>query len=335
GNLTANSITSNSATLNWMASTDNVGVTAYNVFIDGNQVGPTTNTSFDVTGLTELTTYSAAVTAEDLAGNTSASATTSFTTLEGGGTGGPGVIAAYYFESGLQGWTEGGNDAQRQASSNSFEGAYSIKLRDGSSTSNAFSPAIDLSGNTQVTVEFHTYTTKMDNGEGYVVEFSSGGAYQVIGSYSVGTDFSNDTFFTDTITLSSASYTFNANNRFRIRCLGSSNKDQMWFDQVIVSGDNTENTASTNNQQVLLDYTQAVNDGVRMYPNPAEDVLNVEIIEGNFDSVQVFSTMGQVIFEASAVTNSLRVDTSQFASGTYFVRFISNGLAVTKRFVKK
>ena len=335
GNLSANAITSNSATLNWTASTDNVGVTAYNVFIDGNQVGTTTNTSFDVTGLTELTTYAAAVTAEDGAGNTSSSATTSFTTLEGGGTGGPGVIAAYYFESGLQGWTEGGNDAQRQASSNSFEGAYSIKLRDGSSTSNAFSPAIDLSGNTQVTVEFHTYTTKMDNGEGYVVEFSSGGAYQVIGSYSVGTDFSNDTFFTDTITLSSASYTFNANNRFRIRCLGSSNKDQMWFDQVIVSGDNTENTASTNNQQVLLDYTQAVNDGVRMYPNPAEDVLNVEIIEGNFDSVQVFSTMGQVIFEASAVTNSLRVDTSQFASGTYFVRFISNGLAVTKRFVKK
>jgi hypothetical protein len=163
-NLAASNVTSSGATLNWTASSDNVGVVQYNVSIDGSPVGTTGSTTFNVTGLSPLTNYSASVTAQDAAGNVSGSASTSFTTIDGG-TGNPGEIAAYYFETGLQGWTDGGSDCARQASANSFEGTYSIRLRDDTSSSNAFSPALDLSGNTQVTVEFHTYASSMENGE--------------------------------------------------------------------------------------------------------------------------------------------------------------------------
>ena len=80
-NLVASNITSNSADLDWTASTDNVGVTHYNIFIDGNLVGTSPTNSFTVTGLfTPTTTYTAEVNAEDAAGNTSNNASTMFTT---------------------------------------------------------------------------------------------------------------------------------------------------------------------------------------------------------------------------------------------------------------
>uniref|UniRef100_UPI001364594C fibronectin type III domain-containing protein n=1 Tax=Aquimarina megaterium TaxID=1443666 RepID=UPI001364594C len=84
-NLTASNITSSGATLNWTASTDNVGVTQYNISIGGNSVGTSASPTFNVTGLSPLTNYNASVTAQDAAGNISGSATVSFTTLEGSG----------------------------------------------------------------------------------------------------------------------------------------------------------------------------------------------------------------------------------------------------------
>ena len=70
--LSSASVTQNSFTLNWSASTDNVGVTAYEVFRNGTSLGTTSNTNFNVTGLTAGTAYSMTVRARDAAGNWSA-----------------------------------------------------------------------------------------------------------------------------------------------------------------------------------------------------------------------------------------------------------------------
>lgn len=84
------SITSSSFTLNWNASTDNVGVTGYEVFRNGTSIGTTTNTTIPVTGLAASTTYAMTVRARDAAGNWSAqSAAQNVTTTSGGGGGGP------------------------------------------------------------------------------------------------------------------------------------------------------------------------------------------------------------------------------------------------------
>jgi chitodextrinase len=146
-NVTASDITENSARIDWGVSTDNVGVERYNIAVDGAFLGSTTTTTFNITGLVALTTYNVEVRAEDAAGNESAAGTVSFETLEGN-TGG-GLIAAYYFETGLQGWIDGGRNCQLQATSNSCEGVQSIKLRNGGSSARATSPALDLTGNTQ------------------------------------------------------------------------------------------------------------------------------------------------------------------------------------------
>jgi cellulose 1,4-beta-cellobiosidase len=88
--LTAGSVSNTSATLTWTASTDNVGVTGYDIYRGSTLAGSSATTSFTATGLTAGTTYSFTVRAKDAAGNIStpsaalAVTTTGSTTPPGG-----------------------------------------------------------------------------------------------------------------------------------------------------------------------------------------------------------------------------------------------------------
>ncbi len=97
GNLSASGTTSSSTNLTWNASSDNVGVSGYDILrapgASGGtftQVATATGTSHTNTGLAANTTYRYQVRARDAAGNTSAvsNTVTVTTTSGGGGTGG-------------------------------------------------------------------------------------------------------------------------------------------------------------------------------------------------------------------------------------------------------
>jgi chitodextrinase len=80
--LAASGTTQTTTNLSWTGATDNVAVTAYDVYKDGVFFGSTTSTTFAVSGLTTSTTYAFTVKAKDAAGNASvASNTVSVTTL--------------------------------------------------------------------------------------------------------------------------------------------------------------------------------------------------------------------------------------------------------------
>jgi chitodextrinase len=84
--VTVSGTTSSSVSLSWTASTDNVGVTGYQVFRGNTLVGSPATTSFTDTGLNASTAYSYTVKAVDAAGNVSAaSSSVSATTASGGG----------------------------------------------------------------------------------------------------------------------------------------------------------------------------------------------------------------------------------------------------------
>jgi glucose/arabinose dehydrogenase/PKD repeat protein len=72
--------------LTWVASTDNVGVTGYQVFRDGAWLVNATTNGFQDAGLAAGTTYTYAVTAYDGAGNTSAQSTPASATTPADGT---------------------------------------------------------------------------------------------------------------------------------------------------------------------------------------------------------------------------------------------------------
>jgi hypothetical protein len=105
GGLKVTGTTSSSISLSWNASTDNTGVTGYEVRRATTSVGTSTTTSFTDTGLNASTTYSYQVRARDAAGNTSGwSSTVNGTTQAGGGGGGGGnpgsklAAAPYLYE---------------------------------------------------------------------------------------------------------------------------------------------------------------------------------------------------------------------------------------------
>ncbi len=69
--LSSSNVQKTSVSLSWTASTDNVGVTGYDVYQGNAVVATATSTSYTVTGLTANTAYSFRVKAKDAAGNES------------------------------------------------------------------------------------------------------------------------------------------------------------------------------------------------------------------------------------------------------------------------
>ncbi len=85
--LVASNVTQNSVDLNWTASTDNIGVSGYDIYQNGAFVASATGTSRTMTGLTASTAYAFKVRAKDAAGNVSTdsnvvNATTSVATAD-------------------------------------------------------------------------------------------------------------------------------------------------------------------------------------------------------------------------------------------------------------
>ncbi|MHB0754919.1 endonuclease [Polaribacter sp. M15] len=70
-NLSATNVTTFSVDLSWDAATDNIAVTSYDVYVDGNLVTVTSNTSVTISNLTSNTNYSFTVLAKDIVNNSS------------------------------------------------------------------------------------------------------------------------------------------------------------------------------------------------------------------------------------------------------------------------
>lgn len=109
GGLTSTGKSANSVTLKWNAATDNVGVTAYDIYSGSNQVLSVAGSSATVSGLSPSTAYTFTVKARDAAGNTSGASDSVAVTTNAGSGGGTGFkqAAPYLYE----GWGDPPNPA--------------------------------------------------------------------------------------------------------------------------------------------------------------------------------------------------------------------------------
>ncbi|MGW8955651.1 ricin-type beta-trefoil lectin domain protein [Streptomyces sp. NPDC055709] len=87
-NLTVSGTTSSTVSLSWGASTDNVGVTGYDVFRGGAKIGTATGTTYTDSGLSASTPYTYTVKAKDAAGNMSPASNSATATTQASGGGG-------------------------------------------------------------------------------------------------------------------------------------------------------------------------------------------------------------------------------------------------------
>ncbi|WP_055494083.1 carbohydrate binding domain-containing protein [Streptomyces sp. TP-A0356] len=93
-NLTSTGKTSSSVSLSWSAATDNVGVTAYDIYSGSSQVLSVSGTTATVSGLSPSTSYTFTVKARDAAGNVSAASNAVTVTTNAGSGGGNGFKQA-------------------------------------------------------------------------------------------------------------------------------------------------------------------------------------------------------------------------------------------------
>ena len=333
GSLSASGTTQTSTDLSWSASTDNVAVTGYNVYVNGSLDGTTTSTSYSVSGLTASTTYTMAVSASDAASNESAQSSISVTT-EDAGSGTTTTLFANFFESGWDGWTDGGSDCFRYSGTRSYEGSYSIRLRDNSGTRSAMtSQTYDVSSYDQIDVEFYFYPNSMESGEDFWVRFYDGSSWQTVASYAAGTSFNNGSFYVATVTINSGDYNFASNSQFRFQCDASANGDQVYIDAVTVTGTSGSARSAGNTITQLnglrrspgLDGFDLEEGNIALYPNPAtvSATVRMELDEAVELNMTVLDLQGREVqkMKWDSVQGSFEhtIDVSKMDQGLYFV----------------
>lgn len=342
--LSAAGTTQTTTDLSWNASTDNVGVTGYRVYQGSTLINTGTGTSYQVTGLTAATAYSFSVTAIDAAGNESgASNTVNVTTLSGGG-GGSSTVFAHFFESGWDGWSDGGSDCARVTSSTrSYEGTRSIRIRDNSGTASSMTYSnLDLSAYATVDIEFFFYPNSMENNEDFWVQFNDGSGLSTVATYASGSSFTNGSFYTATVTGLQGG---NANSQIRFRCDASGNQDQIYIDAVTVTGYTSSLIASDGIQSTITyistpppvsGFTQDAEfeADVWAYPNPAQNLLNIATAD-EILSVTVFTIEGKQLMAATADQMTNGLDVSKLSAGTYLIRVVTTEEVLNEKFVKE
>ncbi|WP_445718380.1 reprolysin-like metallopeptidase [Flavobacterium sp.] len=311
--LSASGTTQTSTNLSWTATTDNVGVTGYNVYQGTTLVTTVTGTTYTVTGLTAATTYSFSVKAKDAAGNLSATSNTvNVTTLA--------ATSVTYCTS------QGNNTADERIGRVQF-GTINNASTGTAGYENFSSISTNVVRGTSNTITITPTWTGTIYNEGYAVfiDYNNDGDFLDAG----------ETVFTKTASKTtpvSGSFTIPATTSLGAKRMRVSMKyngvptscESFSYGQV---EDYTINVTSSAKESELNPFT------ISLYPNPVKgDVLNISGFEGE-GSYRIFSAMGQDLGNGKVENNTINV--GNLAAGTYMIEVTSANGTNMKRFIKQ
>ena len=303
GNLTVTGITSTSVALSWTASTDNVAVSGYDVYVDNAFQTSVTSTSAAISGLAPSTTYMVYVVARDAAGNKSnSSATVQAQTL---GTDNP---------DGTQ-TTCGTEDFENIPATNSSysERTWVNKGITWTATNARTDKQIHIDGdnNRAICLRKGTLTSST----------ISGG----IGSLTVKTYLP----FSD----AEGSYTLKVNGEVKGQIPYSKTAKNYTINDINVDGnvvielvDNaTSNRVSFDNlswtcyTKMAVSEQMSKNNRLTLYPNPVKNgELFISGIRNN-EAVQIYNANGQLVQTVNATANE-KINVRKLSKGVYFVK---------------
>ncbi|RTY97350.1 T9SS type A sorting domain-containing protein [Flavobacterium sp. RSP49] len=307
-NLTVTSTTSNSATLTWTAATDNVGVTGYDVYVNGTLKSTETGLTATVNGLVASTTYSFYIITRDAERNSSVASTSVNGTTKAPAAGTTfcasedfQTIPANASSYATQTWTNSGitwtsTDSRTDQTLNS----RAITIRNGALTSSSVANGIkDLTVTTQLIFSGSAGSFKLNvNGiEVGTIPYSSTATTTTIPNINVTGNVS--------ITLSGNS---TASNRVRF-------DDLSW-------------TCAAS-----LRVNELETKSFEIYPNPSNGNIKINFNNSNEKySVQVFSVLGQKVFEKE-YTNSSSAAVNNLQKGVYLIKITNDSKSVTKKLI--
>ena len=303
GNLTVTGVTSTSVALSWTASTDNVAVSGYDVYVDNAFKTSVTSTSAAISGLAPSTTYMVYVVARDAAGNKSnSSATVQAQTL---GTDNP---------DGTQ-TTCGTEDFENIPATNSSysERTWVNKGITWTATNARTDKQIHIDGdnNRAICLRKGTLTSST----------ISGG----IGSLTVKTYLP----FSD----AEGSYTLKVNGEVKGQIPYSKTAKNYTINDINIDGnvvielvDNaTSNRVSFDNlswtcyTKMAVSEQMSKNNRLTVYPNPVKNgELFISGIRNN-EAVQIYNANGQLVQTVNATANE-KINVRKLSKGVYFVK---------------
>ncbi len=248
----------------------------------------------------------------------------------GGGAGGV-VLLASYFETGWDSWLDGGSDVDRVGSTYSYEGNYSIRIRDNSGTLSAMtSPTFNMAGGTGATIQFYFKAYSMEAGEDFWVRYNNGGGWVTIGYFVSGGNFVNGVFYVTTVTVPNFLPT---KGTFRIQCDASDDTDQVYIDEVTITKltgaalpaatvDIREVGKEEGPEAPAFSDVDSATD-LAVFPNPANDILNVSFRQ-DIDAIRILSLQGQDMRAPAVDRNNKQIDINSLVPGIYFL-YIKSG----------
>lgn len=94
----------------------------------------------------------------------------------------------------------------------------------------------------------------------------------------------------------------------------------------------TDNEVSALYQSQLSAIETSATKNVILYPNPAKDFVNLDNLSKNA-TVKITDATGKLIYTSVSKDTSLKISTSDLASGIYFLEVNNNGKTASKKFI--
>ena len=253
-----------------------------------------------------------------------------------------GDIDVENFESGWGIWNDGGSDCRRNRRDRNYaNGTYCVRIRDNTSTSVTYTDDLDLSGYEELTVGFGFVANSMENGEDFVLEYSTNGgnSFTTVATYIRGVNFSNGSAYSDEVVIPGP---FSGNTVIQFRCDASGNNDQIFLDDVAISGC-TSGGRWSSPVTPLIEADLSANPSpfgmLNLYPNPANETIQLDFVlyeDVRYDWM-ITDMQGRVLTQAMGEglrgEQQLRIEVSGWPEGTYLLFLRSTNGAHTKRFM--
>jgi hypothetical protein len=151
------------------------------------------------------------------------------------------VLTSDDFESGWGNYTDGGNDCYRYTGgTHAHQGNAAAAIQDNSCVASSFTLTnglnLDGPGYTELKVDFWYKPVSMDNSnEDFWLQYWDGTAWYTIETWARNTDFQNNQFYQESVTLLESQALFPTDAKIRFRCDASGNADDVYIDEIIIS----------------------------------------------------------------------------------------------------
>jgi len=258
------------------------------------------------------------------------------------------MITSDDFEGGWGSYSDGGGDCSRYTGGTyAHQGSAALDIQDNSGTASSFyhTAGYNVSGYTELEVEFWFYAVSMDNSnEDFWLQYYDGSTWHTVETWARSIDFDNGLFYNEVVTISSSSYNFPANAKLRFMCDASGNRDDVYIDEIEWRGMSGTAAFGGPSGQLVAGAPKAF-ESFQNYPNPfnAATSISFALPEDAQVTLEVYNVLGQRVRKLvddylPAGKHTVHFDArnehgEDLASGIYFYRLQTDHTVATKKMI--